>query len=142
MPEFFQNVWSSVAMTALIRICGTSSSSAGSRSCTPSLPIGAPFAVHGRRLRQLAEAPDRGGVVICGRDLARAWNQRGDTHAEGEATAQDDGREPCKDASTWRHGSVSLRRIQGPGGSRVGIDPHPTLIAKGYGPAPREESRL
>ena len=50
MPEFFQNVWSSVAMTALIRICGTSSSSAGSRSCTPSLPIGArrsPYTVVG-----------------------------------------------------------------------------------------------
>ncbi len=44
MPEFVQNVLSSVAITALIRICGTSSSPAGSRSCTPSLPICAPVA--------------------------------------------------------------------------------------------------
>jgi hypothetical protein len=44
MPGFFQNVLSSVAITALIRIWGTSASSAGSRSCTPSLPIWVPLA--------------------------------------------------------------------------------------------------
>jgi hypothetical protein len=78
----------------------------GDGHASPSLPAEladrrAGRVVHRRRLRQLAEASDRGRVVIGLRDLARARNQRGEAHREDEPARQDDGRQPCKGAITW-----------------------------------------
>ncbi len=63
-------------------------------------PVGV---VHGRRLRQLAEALDGARVLVCQRDLTRAGDECSQADTEGETADHDDGRDPYEDLSRLRH---------------------------------------
>ncbi len=66
--------------------------------------LGAVGVVHDRRLGQLPEGLHAARVVVRGRDLAGAGNERGEADPEGQAADQDDGRQPREDTSGVRHG--------------------------------------
>ena len=93
MPSLVQKERSSVEITALTTLFGTSLSEViGSRACRPNVPSsrGAVVPVHGRRLgERLQVAHLVGAVVVRGGDLDGPRDQRCQARADGDAADDD-----------------------------------------------------
>jgi hypothetical protein len=59
----------------------------------------------GSRFGQLSELLHRARVAVRERDLTGAGSERGEAHAEDQATDEDEGREPREDTDGLRHGT-------------------------------------